>query len=79
MSEMTDDELIGYCLIHCRTERALFHKDQINRMIALAGFPEGFPESVDIEWQSVHEPMKVLCDLATQIRQNGGVQLELVK
>ena len=30
---MTDAELIGYCDIHCETERALFNDRQINRML----------------------------------------------
>lgn len=34
---MDDRELIGYCEIHCHTDRALFHVDHVKRMCALAG------------------------------------------
>lgn len=63
MAEMTDRELIGYCRLHCTTERALFHARHINRMLELAGHPEGFVKRVD-GWLSVHDEMQVLCDLA---------------
>ena len=68
MSEMTDDELIGYCEIHCETPRALFHFGHINRMIKLAGFPENYPRELDgsIEWYSMHEDMSYLCEQARQ-------------
>ncbi len=33
---MEDDELIGYCELHCQTTRALFHFEHVNRMIELA-------------------------------------------
>jgi hypothetical protein len=65
MSEMNDLDLIGYCDLHCETERALFHADHINRMIALAGYPKNFPRKVvDVKWVSTHEDMKELCKLA---------------
>jgi hypothetical protein len=65
MSAMTDAELIGYCEIHCETERALFVGAHINRMIALAGFPPGFPAAVPPdEFRSAHEEMAELCELA---------------
>lgn len=74
MAEMTDRELIGYCRIHCTTERALFHADHINRMLALAGYPEGFVKRVD-GWLSVHEPMRELCDLAeARLQDASGVK-----
>lgn len=64
---MTDEELIGYCELHCRTSRALFSGIQLNRMIELAGFPENWladiPDDVGI-WVSVHEEMLELCELA---------------
>ena len=34
---MTDEELLGYAEIHCRTEVAAFHVDHLNRILALAG------------------------------------------
>ena len=37
MSAMTDEELLGYAEIHCRTEVAAFHVDHVNRILALAG------------------------------------------
>ncbi len=48
---MTDDELIGYADLHCRTERALFHRDHVNRLLTLAG--AAFRLGVD-EWIAVH-------------------------
>ncbi len=33
----TDKELMGYFVIHAKTDRALFHVDHIRRMFALAG------------------------------------------
>jgi hypothetical protein len=33
----TDDELLGYCELHCRTPVALFHREQVARVCALAG------------------------------------------
>lgn len=60
---MDDEHLIGYCEIHCKTERALFSDTHINRMIALAGYPQGFPKIVT-GWYSMHEEMQELCDLA---------------
>ena len=64
---MTDSELIGYCDLHCESQRALFKGIHINRMLALAGHPDDFVQRVpDEEWISVHEPMKELCQLARQ-------------
>jgi hypothetical protein len=34
---MTDDELLGYAQLHSRTERALFHKGHVRRLLELAG------------------------------------------
>jgi hypothetical protein len=61
---MTDPELIGYCDIHCESERALFNERQINRMIELAGYPDGFVRDVSIGWYSVHDEMKALVRVA---------------
>lgn len=36
---MTDAELLDYCAAHCRTERALFHRDQVRRVCEMAGHP----------------------------------------
>lgn len=72
VAEMTDRELIGYCRLHCKTERALFHADHINRMLELAGHPEYYVRRVD-GWLSVHDPMEHLCDLA-EARLDAGVE-----
>lgn len=56
---MNDQELIGYCRIHCRTERALFSDTHINRMLKLAGYTRTVRG-----WHSVHEEMEQLCDEA---------------
>ncbi len=37
MTLESDDDLIGYALIHSKTERALFSVFDINRLLALAG------------------------------------------
>jgi hypothetical protein len=64
MSDMSDQGLIAYCRLHCTTERALFSAQQVNRILALAGHPQGYVTRVD-GWISVHEdPMLHLCDLA---------------
>jgi hypothetical protein len=60
---MTDEVLIGYCSIHCETERALFNPDQINRMVELAGFPPDYPRKVDT-WRQMWGSMETLCRLA---------------
>jgi hypothetical protein len=57
---MTDDQLIGYCALHCTTERALFSADQINRMLDLAGLPRQRLSG----WYSMHEDMAELSRLA---------------
>ena len=44
---MTDEVFINYMEAHSRTERALFKKDHINRLLTLAGEE---PNQV-IEWQ----------------------------
>lgn len=63
---MDDDiDLINYCEIHCESERALFKGAHINRMLILAGSPEGFVKSVPPDsFISVHDEMKRLCRLA---------------
>ena len=64
-NDMTDEQLIGYCEIHCETERALFKGTHINRMLKLAGPPKGFASSVpDDAWLSLHDDMKTLCEAA---------------
>lgn len=72
---MTDQDLIGYCDLHCETPRALFNSYQINRMIALANYPDTFVQSVPLnQWLSVHDDMKDLCRLArAQLSKNDRV------
>lgn len=65
---MTDEELIGYCDIHCETPRALFVGAHINRMIELAGAPPGFVQVPADRFYSVKDPMKELVKLATERR-----------
>ncbi len=51
--EWSDEELIDYCATHCKTERALFHRDHILRMERLA--TPGGPVSTDLpEWVTAH-------------------------
>jgi len=59
--KMTDEQLIDYCDLHSETERALFSRQHINRMLELAGEePVGnLPDFV-----SSHEIMKSLVALA---------------
>lgn len=77
MSAMTDTELIGYCEIHCTTERALFVGEHINRMIALAGFPSDFPAAVEPNaWLSAHDEMAELCKLAQDRAKSSPATIE---
>jgi hypothetical protein len=48
---VTDRELLGYARLHCRTDRALFNDDQINRILKLAGRVE----RVSSGWYAWHE------------------------
>lgn len=58
---MSDKDFIGYCSSHCKSERALFVGRDVNRMLKLAGYPNGFVSRVpDGEWFSLHEPMEEL-------------------
>lgn len=57
---MLDEELLGYCEIHCKTERAMFNSDQINRIAKLAGEKGRVPKG----WYSMHEEMQELVDEA---------------
>lgn len=58
---MSDKDFIGYCSSHCKSDRALFVGRDVNRMLKLAGYPNGFVSRVpDGEWFSLHEPMEEL-------------------
>jgi hypothetical protein len=51
---MSDEDLLGYFEIHSRTERALFHRGHVVRLLELAGreVPQDLPE-----WIGVHIDM----------------------
>lgn len=53
----SDDNFIGYCETHSKTERHLFHRDHANRLLRLAGMPEqpGLGEYVAIDEWTVKE------------------------
>jgi hypothetical protein len=36
---MNDTEFLAYCSLHCRTEAALFMRDDVVRIYELAGYP----------------------------------------
>lgn len=55
----TAEDLIGYCELHCQTERGLFSGAQINEMMRLAGLGKG--DLPNQGFYSVHEPMEALC------------------
>ena len=67
-NEMTDEQLIGYCEIHCETPRALFNGKQFKRMLVLAGeltAIEGTGLQVDDDaWFSIKGGMRELCEKA---------------
>jgi hypothetical protein len=57
MALETDDELLGYASIHCRTERALFHRDHVRRLYKLARQePPALPEWVTMR-EDVADPL----------------------
>lgn len=54
----TPEELLEYCRMHSRTERALFHKDHIQKVYELAGkqmpaLPEQMPNFVTVREESM--------------------------
>ena len=55
---MNDDDLLGYFEIHARTERALFHRGHVVRLLELAGHevPEDIPEWISVRID-VAEPL----------------------
>lgn len=77
-SAMNGEQLIGYCEIHCKTERALFSRQQVNAMIELAGFPEDYVSQIPpmISWVSLHEEMEELCRLARKRIDDEKLELE---
>ena len=64
LSDEEFDKFVGYCWIHSETPRALFHRDDVNRMIELAGL-DG---RCEIEFVSLHQDMKNACREARRRR-----------
>jgi len=65
MMDLTDEQFIGYCEIHCETPRALFNGAQIKRICKLAK-----TEALGIDddaWFSVKDEMKDLCKKAREL------------
>jgi hypothetical protein len=52
-SDMTNEELVGYVEIHCRTERGLLHKNHIRQTMNLAGKPTDFFDEFPLSRQSI--------------------------
>ena len=43
MTDLTDTEFLYYVETHCNTDRALFHRSMVERLLVLAGDdPDGF-------------------------------------
>lgn len=40
MDDLTDEELPGYAILHCRTPVGAFHKRHVVRLLELAGMDE---------------------------------------
>lgn len=53
---MTDDDLIGYADIHCRTELALFAIGDVVRLMELSGHEL----SDELAWRAKHFPNSFL-------------------
>ncbi len=66
---MNDDELINYCNIHARTERALFSKEHVERMFVLAGHEKPV---IDTDFMPMKSAMLELVGKAKDIRENGA-------
>lgn len=50
MDDMDDRELLGYAAIHCTTDRALFSREHVERILRMAGkeVPEFLPPFVNV-------------------------------
>lgn len=53
-SSWTDSELIDYVELHSKTDRALFHVDDLRRFLTLAGLREGVDFNISGQWMSFH-------------------------
>jgi hypothetical protein len=49
---VTNEEFLGYFSVHCRTERALFSRDQVARLLRLSGDPR--PLANTPNWVAVY-------------------------
>ena len=50
---MTDEEFLGYCLLHSQTDRALFVAAHCRRLFELAGEPFPEPSLPNSAWRSM--------------------------
>jgi hypothetical protein len=70
---LTDAELPGYCELHCRTDCALFHSSHLNRILELAGHPEGYAKIVPEGFHTVRaHSMDPIVKLARERMLNPG-------
>ncbi len=88
---MTDGSLIGYCGFRVDTPRGLINKQQLSRMIFLAGSPSNFLPPDEIlsggdEWfgcgtqfDDARRNMKELIKLALDIKAGKTILLQAVK
>jgi hypothetical protein len=74
---MTDEQLIEHCRDVCAHPSGMVTVSEANRMIELAGFPEGLPREVHslAAFISVHEEMMRLCTLAAAALGRTGPRL----
>lgn len=51
----TDEDLLGYALIHSQTDRALFHREHVKRIWTLAGraVPNDLPDFVSVYYDTM--------------------------
>ena len=71
MNDLTDEQFIGYCEIHCETPRALFSGKQFKRILCLAGELPAIDGGLqdyyeDDAWFSIKDEMKDLCRKARE-------------
>lgn len=76
-NEMTDEQLISYCEMHCKTERALFNRKHVARMVALAGLDESLLGPPYREWFQLWEDMEKLCTMAREQMIKKDVQAKI--
>ncbi len=72
--EWSDEELIDYCSTHCKTERALFHRDHILWIWRLAGEPQSTNVHNLPEWVGAHEDAMMPLVVAARERLKGKMQ-----